>query len=76
MWQRAVQIIKKEVVPKARFDEERAHPHTFWHSFAVLSGMPILVIKNWLGHSNIQNTLIYMQVLGNDTRGFYEGLNF
>lgn len=43
---------------------------------AVLSGVPILVIKNWLGHSKIQNTLIYMQVLGNDTRHFYEGLNF
>lgn len=76
--QRAFQIVK-ETVLKSGFDEERAHPHTFRHSFAVfavLSGVPILVIKNWLGHSNIQNTLIYMQVLGNDTRRFYEGLNF
>lgn len=76
--QRAFQIVK-ETVLKVGYDEERAHPHTFRHSFAVfavLSGVPILVIKNWLGHSNIQNTLIYMQVLGNDTRRFYEGLNF
>ena len=76
--QRAHQIIKDAVL-KAGFDKERAHPHTFRHSFAVfsvLSGVPILVIKNWLGHSNIQSTLIYMQVLGSDTRGFYEGLQF
>lgn len=76
--QRAHQIVH-ETVSKAGLDNERAHPHTFRHSFAVfavLSGVPILVIKNWLGHSNIQNTLIYMQVMGSDTRGFYEGLNF
>jgi site-specific recombinase XerD len=76
--QRAHQIIK-EAVLKAGFDKERAHPHAFRHSFAVfsvLSGVPILVIKNWLGHSNIQSTLVYMQVLGSDTRGFYEGLQF
>lgn len=76
--QRAHQIVR-EAVSKAGLDDERAHPHTFRHSFAVfavLSGVPILVIKSWLGHSNIQNTLIYMQVMGNDTRGFYEGLCF
>lgn len=76
--QRAHQIIR-EAVLKAGFDTERAHPHTLRHSFAVfsvLSGVPILVIKKWLGHSNIQSTLIYMQVLGSDTRGFYEGLRF
>lgn len=76
--QRAHQIIRDAVL-KAGFDKERAHPHTFRHSFGVfcvLSGVPILVIKNWMGHSNIQNTLIYMQVLGNDTRHFYEALNF
>lgn len=76
--QRAFQIVR-EAVLKAQLDEDRAHPHAFRHSFAVfavLSGVPILVIKNWLGHSNIQNTLVYMQVLGNDTRQFYEKLEF
>lgn len=37
---------------------------------------PILVSKNWLGHRNVQNTLIYMQVLRQDTRRFYENLSF
>ena len=76
--QRAFQIVK-ETVLKAGLDKERAHPHIFRHSFAVnavLQGVPILVIKNWLGHSNIQNTLIYMQILGSDTKQFYEELKF
>ena len=76
--QRAHQIIRDAVL-NAGFDQERAHPHTFRHSFGVfcvLSGVPVIVIKNWMGHSNIQSTLIYMQVLGSDTRHFYESLNF
>lgn len=76
--QRAFQIVK-EAVLKAGLDEERAHPHTFRHSFAIhciLNGVSVLVVKQWLGHSNIQNTLIYMQVLESDTRHIYEGLRF
>jgi len=75
---RAYHIIR-EVVLKAGLDPERAHPHTFRHSFgvhAVLNGAPIIVIKNWMGHSNINSTLIYMQVLGSDTRQFYDNLKF
>jgi len=76
--QRAYQIVSEAVI-KAGLDEERAHPHTFRHSFAVhcvLSGVPILVLKEWLGHSNIQNTLIYLKVLGSDTRHFYDTVKF
>lgn len=75
---RAYHIIR-EVVLKAGMDPERAHPHTFRHSFgvhAVLNGVPIIIIKNWMGHSNINSTLIYMQVLGSDTRQFYDNLKF
>lgn len=76
--QRAYQIVN-EVILRVGLDEERAHPHTFRHSFAVhcvLSGVPILVLKEWLGHSNIQNTLIYLKVLGSDTRHFYDAVKF
>lgn len=76
--QRAYQIVSDAVL-KVGFDHERAHPHTFRHSFAVhcvLSGVPILVLKEWLGHSNIQNTLIYLKVLGSDTRHFYDAIKF
>ncbi|MBF0473490.1 MAG: site-specific integrase [Nitrospirae bacterium] len=76
--QRAHKIVQDATL-NANFDKERAHPHIFRHSFAVhciLNRVPILVVKNWLGHSNIQNTLIYMQVLGSDTRQFYDALEF
>lgn len=75
---RAYHIIRTTVL-KAGLDPERAHPHTFRHSFgvhAVLNGVPIIIIKNWMGHSNINSTLIYMQVLGSDTRQFYDNLKF
>lgn len=75
---RAYHIIRTTVL-KAGMDPERAHPHTFRHSFgvhAVLNGVPIIIIKNWMGHSNINSTLIYMQVLGSDTRQFYDNLKF
>jgi len=45
-------------------------PHTFRHSFAVnavLHGVPLTVIKQWLGHRNIQSTEVYTQVLAAET---------
>lgn len=76
--QRAYQIVQ-EIVLAAGLDEERAHPHTFRHSFAVhcvLSGVPVIVLKEWLGHSSINNTLVYLKVLGSDTRHFYDSVQF
>jgi integrase len=61
------------------FEKDRAHPHIFRHSFAVhciLSSIPVVVLQQWLGHASIQNTLIYLQVLGRDTRHFFDGLTF
>lgn len=69
----------RDAVTDAGIEKERAHPHIFRHSFAVhciLAGIPIVVLQQWLGHANINNTLIYLQVLGRDTRHFYDGLRF
>lgn len=76
--QRGFQIVK-DVCYKAGIDRDRAHPHTFRHSFAVhcvLNGVPLPVLKKWLGYSSISRTMIYCQVLARDTRGFYEAINF
>ena len=76
--QRAYQLVQGAVLA-AGLDKERGHPHVFRHSFAVhavLAGVPILVIKEWLGHTNIQSTLVYLKVLGVDTRHFYDNLHF
>ena len=43
---------------------DRAHLHALRHSRAVHlldSGMNIMLLKNFLGHSNIANTLIYLK---------------
>ena len=76
--QTAHTIVRNAVISTG-IEKERAHPHVFRHSFAVhciLSGVPIVVLQQWLGHANINNTLIYLQVLGRDTRQFYDGVRF
>ena len=43
---------------------DKAHPHALRHTRAVHlldSGMNIMLLKNFLGHSNISNTLIYLK---------------
>lgn len=75
---RVFQIVR-EICKKAELFDERSHPHTFRHSFAVLCvicGVPILILNEWLGHANVENTLIYTKVLASDSRGFYEKVDF
>ena len=48
---------------------DRAHLHAIRHSRAVHlldSGMNIMLLKNFLGHSNISNTLIYLKYSSKD----------
>ena len=76
--QRAYQIISY-LCKKAGIDKERSHPHIFRHSFGVncvLSGVPVLVLKNWLGHKDISDTLIYTQILAKDTREIMDQIIF
>ena len=51
---------------KAGFKDERAHPHTFRHSFAVhllKNRVPVTVVQTLLGHSSIENTVIYLAIV-------------
>jgi integrase/recombinase XerD len=64
-----VHQIVRDVCLKAGIDRKRAHPHTFRHSFAincVKQGTPVLVLNEWLGHSNVDNTLIYTKILAQE----------
>ena len=48
---------------------DKAHLHALRHSRAVHlldSGMNIMLLKNFLGHSNISNTLIYLKYSSKD----------
>ena len=45
-------------------------PHVFRHSFAVnaiFHGTPLPVLQGWLGHADINSTLVYTQVLSLET---------
>ncbi len=43
---------------------------------AVLQRVPLPILQKWLGHSDIKNTMVYLQILSQDTRDFYEALEF
>jgi integrase len=77
--QQAFNIVRKAVLEVFPEDTKRAHPHVLRHSFAIYalsSGVPITVVRSWLGHRNITSTLVYTQALAQDTRKFFELLEF
>lgn len=54
-------------------------PHTMRHSFAinaVLHGTPLPVLQSWLGHSSIDSTLVYTQVLTLETFHLMQRIQF
>ena len=57
---------------------DRAHLHALRHSRAVHlldNGMNIMLLKNFLGHSNISNTLIYLKYSSKDLDNAIEQAN-
>jgi len=66
-WSRmTIHRIVKKACTLAGFDDERAHPHTFRHSYAVhliRNHVPITIVKELLGHSNIASTLVYLRIV-------------
>jgi integrase len=64
---------------KANLPEDRAHPHTLRHSFAiacVLARVPVLVLAEWLGHRSLESTLLYTKVLCADSRRYLGDVDF
>jgi integrase/recombinase XerD len=46
--------------------------HTFRHSAArhwLLSGVPLSIVSQWLGHANLSTTMVYLQMIS-DPGGF------
>ena len=63
----------------AGFDDDRCHPHAFRHSFAInsiLLGVPVTVLKQWLGHADIKNTLIYTELLAFDSKSYWDKFKY
>lgn len=49
----------------------RIHPHKFRHTFghtAARSGIYPGVLKEWMGHRSIENTMVYYKVSGEETK--------
>jgi integrase len=76
--QRVHQIVRR-AAGKAGLPEDRAHPHTLRHSFAiacVLARVPVLVLAEWLGHRSLESTLVYTKVLCADSRRYLGDVDF
>ncbi len=55
------------------------HPHTLRHSFAcnaILHGQPLTVLRDWLGHADLQQTEIYTRVLATETNHLMRYMTF
>jgi len=55
----------RKYAKKAKLPIDKWHFHTLRHSIAVRLvdlDVPLIQIKDWLGHRNIQSTMVYAQV--------------
>jgi integrase len=62
-------MIVKQAMATAAIDTPRASPKALRHSFAVAAlqaGVPITLVRKWLGHSRITTTEIYTNVVGDE----------
>ncbi|MBI2486103.1 MAG: tyrosine-type recombinase/integrase [Deltaproteobacteria bacterium] len=71
--------IVRNASPEAGIEKNKAHPHILCRSFAVnavLQRVPLLILQKWLGHSDNKNTMLYLQILSEDTRNFFRHRSF
>lgn len=63
----AVGIGMRKAAEKAGIEPSRAHPHAFRHTYGrhcILNGVPINVLQEWMGHSKLSTTAIYVKLAG------------
>ena len=73
-WSRtAAWRIIKDTMHDARVQGPQATAKGLRHAFAVHAlenGVPLPLVQRWLGHSSIETTAIYLQVVGKEERAF------
>jgi len=55
------------------------HPHTFRHSYAIFalkSGVNIRALQKILGHSDLNTTAVYLNIVGQDIKDEHKKMNF
>jgi site-specific recombinase XerD len=58
-------VLIKDYGEKAKLPDDKRHFHVLKHSIATHlldTGADIRFVQDWLGHANIQNTVIYAQI--------------
>lgn len=63
----------KAVMIACGFLPELCVPKALRHAYAVegiLRGVPLNLIKRWMGHARIETTTIYLDIIGDEERGF------
>jgi len=61
----------KTLMAKAEIVGPQANPKGLRHTFgtyAMLQGVPITLVKKWMGHARLQTTEIYLDVIGPEER--------
>ena len=69
-WRWVKTAVKRAEEVRAIAPGKRIGTHTFRHSYArnlLLSDIPINYLSRWLGHSSIQTTLIYLELVPDPT---------
>lgn len=71
---RRIQQMMAHYAQLARIPLDKAHPHALKHSIAVHlaeSGADVKELQDYLGHKNVQNTMIYFQFTTKQQDAFY-----
>ena len=70
-WRWVQTAVKRAEELRAIESGKRGGTHTLRHSYArhlLMNGIPINYLSRWLGHSSIQTTLIYLELVPDPTR--------
>jgi site-specific recombinase XerD len=65
--------IVKSVMEEAGIMGNQARPHGLRHGFgvgALQAGVPVTLLKRWMGHAKLSTTEIYLDVIGPEEIGF------
>lgn len=68
-------MVVKRTMSEAGLQGAAATPRGLRHTFgvhAVLSGVPITLLQKWMGHSKLETTAIYTNVMGKEERRIAE----